>query len=120
MKLQMLITTPIKEDNKVFNATVFVSQKELKTVYKKIHLFDVQLSGEKFYRESLDFERGQKPSLFSFKGWKLGLSICYDLRFAELYGIYAQKGAEVLIVPSSFLKSHRRKTLGDFIESSCH
>lgn len=69
--------------------------------YDKIHLFDVDLPGET-YRESDTVEPGKGPLFVDLQGWRLGLSICYDVRFPELYRHYAAKGCQVLTVPSAF------------------
>jgi len=71
--------------------------------YSKIHLFDVKV-GKKTVTESDYFLAGEKPCLTEIMGVKVGLSICFDLRFPELYRYYAKKGAKVLFVPSSFTR----------------
>lgn len=70
--------------------------------YHKLHLFDVDLPGGEGYRESATFLPGHSVALAHAPPIKLGLSICYDLRFPELYRELAQQGAEVLLVPSAF------------------
>ena len=70
-------------------------------VYRKIHLFDVEVGGL-VYRESEAEEAGDEPVCVEADGWQLGLSICYDLRFPELYRILALEGAELLTVPAHF------------------
>ena len=74
--------------------------------YDKIHLFDVELSAEseqkKLYRESDDFSAGKRVTAVSTSLAKLGLSVCYDLRFAELYGQLAALDAQIIVVPSAF------------------
>jgi predicted amidohydrolase len=70
--------------------------------YRKIHLFDVDLPGGATFRESDAVEPGD-TTVVSDLGWgKLGLSVCYDLRFPELYRRLVGRGAEVLTVPSAF------------------
>jgi deaminated glutathione amidase len=70
--------------------------------YDKIHLFDVVLpSGEK-YQESLNVCAGSEPVVAEWGGTKLGLSICYDLRFAAQYRAMAKAGAEILTIPAAF------------------
>ena len=106
----MLLTTPIQEQGKVFNATVFISaDSSPKILYRKIHLFDTALENNRVYRESRQFEPGKMPTVWNFKGWKVGLSICYDLRFAELYGFYARRGVDIILVPSAFLRTTGKK-----------
>lgn len=75
---------------------------ELKAVYRKIHLFDVEIDGAR-YAESESEVAGDEIVVSEFRdGTKLGLSICYDLRFPELYRILALRGATVLTVPAAF------------------
>jgi predicted amidohydrolase len=70
--------------------------------YDKMHMFDVQVSESETYRESAGFAPGSDAVLAPTPFAMLGLSICYDLRFAYLYRALAQAGAEVLCVPSAF------------------
>jgi len=67
-----------------------------------IHLFDAQVSDTERYRESATYVAGNAPVLAQADGAKLGLSICYDLRFPNLYRHYAQSGAQILMVPAAF------------------
>lgn len=75
--------------------------------YKKIHLFDVDIDGKQI-RESSKTQSGSSPTLISTKidglELQLGLSICYDLRFPELYRLYAEQKAQIIFVPSCFTK----------------
>jgi deaminated glutathione amidase len=71
-------------------------------VYRKIHLFDVELGAAGSYAESDATSPGSALSVAEVAGFKLGLSICYDLRFPELYRALSQQGAEVLLVPAAF------------------
>ncbi len=68
----------------------------------KIHLFDIDIPGKITYKESDTFEPGKKICVFDTEFCKIGLGICYDLRFAELGLLMAQQGARVLIYPGSF------------------
>ena len=71
--------------------------------YRKMHLFDVTVSADTIYRESASVAAGEPEAVVvEFEGWRLGLSICYDLRFPELYRALSAAGAEVLFVPSAF------------------
>jgi len=70
--------------------------------YRKIHLFDIDLSAEVRFTESATVRPGTEVVTASTPLGTLGLSICYDLRFAELYGALAAQGAEILAVPSAF------------------
>jgi predicted amidohydrolase len=70
--------------------------------YDKIHMFDVQLAGGESYRESSTFRPGEKTVVAQTPWGKLGMTICYDLRFPHLYRDLAHAGAEMLSIPSSF------------------
>ena len=80
---------------------VFDSDGELVATYRKIHLFDVEVGGV-VYRESESEEPGDEAIVAEVEDWKLGLSVCYDVRFPELYRILALEGAEVVTVPAHF------------------
>jgi deaminated glutathione amidase len=85
------------------NTSVHVDpQGEVKAVYRKVHMFDVQI-GERSYRESDVEEPGEEIVLSEIaQGVELGLSICYDLRFPEVFRILAVRGARVIALPSAF------------------
>ena len=70
-------------------------------VYRKIHLFDVEVGGH-VYRESEAEEPGEEPVVARLEDWPIGLSVCYDVRFPELYRILALDGAELVTVPAHF------------------
>lgn len=70
-------------------------------VYDKIHLFDVDLP-DGCYHESAQIEAGETPLMVQLDEWWLGVSICYDLRFPELYRYYADGGCSLLSIPSAF------------------
>lgn len=70
--------------------------------YDKIHMFDVDVSPEETYRESDGFRPGRQAVMADMPIGKLGLSICYDIRFPQLYRRLAQGGARVLTVPAAF------------------
>ncbi len=70
--------------------------------YDKIHMFDVTVSETETYRESAGYRPGERAVVADTPFAKVGLSVCYDIRFAYLYRALAQAGAEVLLVPSAF------------------
>ena len=76
--------------------------------YDKIHLFDVQLEGGETYRESSSIEPGDTPVSLETPLGRLGLTVCYDLRFPELYRRLVDEGANVLLVPSAFTRATGR------------
>jgi predicted amidohydrolase len=75
---------------------------EIRARYDKIHLFNVTLAGGESYRESAAFRSGDRAVTVDAAGWRLGLSICYDLRFPRLYRDLARAGAQILTIPSAF------------------
>jgi deaminated glutathione amidase len=88
---------------KLANTCVHVDRKgEVRAVYRKVHMFDVEIDG-RAYRES-DVEQAGEEIVLSetADGVELGLSICYDLRFPELFRILAVRGARVIALPSAF------------------
>jgi predicted amidohydrolase len=80
---------------------VFDSDGELVATYRKIHLFDVEVGGV-VYRESESEEPGDEAVVVEAEDWQLGLSVCYDVRFPELYRILALEGAQLVTVPAHF------------------
>ena len=80
---------------------VFDPEGEIAAVYRKIHMFDVEVGGH-VYRESETEEPGDCPAATEIEGWKVGLTICYDLRFPELYRVLAVEGCEAITVPAAF------------------
>jgi deaminated glutathione amidase len=92
----------IPGDERVFNtSTVFGPNGELLALYRKIHLFDVDLVGATL-RESARVAPGAELALAKSDACTLGLSVCYDVRFPELYRQLTERGAQVLLVPSAF------------------
>jgi deaminated glutathione amidase len=82
-------------------SVVFGPDGELLGLYRKIHLFDVEVGGH-VYRESEAEEPGAEPVVVQGEGWPVGLTVCYDVRFPELYRILALEGAELVTVPAHF------------------
>jgi predicted amidohydrolase len=77
---------------------------EIAARYDKLHLFDVDLAGGESYRESRLFRSGDKAVVADLPFGRLGLSICYDLRFPALYRALAMAGAGIIAIPSAFTK----------------
>ena len=77
---------------------------EIAARYDKIHMFDVDLPGGESYRESRNFEAGGEAVVADLPWGRLGLTICYDLRFPSLFRALAQAGAGILAVPAAFTK----------------
>ena len=96
---------PIKVDNKLVNRSFLVGPKgDILYKYDKIHLYDVNLPNGDVYRESDTYKSGNKAIIAEIKEnkIKIGLTICYDLRFPHLYQDLAVNGAEIIVVPSAF------------------
>jgi predicted amidohydrolase len=74
----------------------------IRASYDKIHMFDVDLPNGEMYRESRNFRRGERAVVADMPWGRLGLSICYDLRFPQLYRTLAHAGASFLTIPAAF------------------
>ncbi len=120
-------TIPIAASTEKVRASflLFDSQGDICARYDKIHLFDVCVGDKEHYKESEAVEAGQKLVVVDSPVGKLGLSVCYDLRFPELYLALANQGAEVMLVPSAFTyltgKAHWQTLLkARAIENLCY
>lgn len=90
------------EADRAFNTSVLIDPAgALAAVYRKIHLFDVEVGGRE-YRESAQTAPGSEPVTGEVDGHVVGMSVCYDLRFPELYRALVDRGAQVLAVPAAF------------------
>jgi deaminated glutathione amidase len=102
-------TLPLRaeQEGRVFNSSLaYNPQGECVARYDKIHLFRFD-NGQERYDESRVLQRGNTPVVFSLPSsdghtWRVGMSVCYDLRFPELYRDYAHQGADLLLVPAAF------------------
>jgi predicted amidohydrolase len=83
-------------------SAVFGPSGKLLAAYRKIHLFDVDLTDGTSYRESASTLAGTEAVVVPVSDFTVGLSVCYDLRFPELYRALVDKGATVLTVPAAF------------------
>ena len=92
------------EDGRVrASSLVFNAQGERVVRYDKVHLFDVQVSdAQAQYSESLSYEAGSELACVEVEGCQVGLSVCYDLRFGELYRQLVTLGAQLITVPAAF------------------
>jgi deaminated glutathione amidase len=77
---------------------------QIKARYDKIHMFDVDLAGGESYRESATYRPGDRAVLANLPWGTLGMTICYDMRFPQLYRTLAQAGAMFITVPSAFTR----------------
>ncbi|CAN5311758.1 carbon-nitrogen hydrolase family protein [soil metagenome] len=93
------------EDGRIFNRGIMISPTgAIAARYDKIHMFDVDLGDGHSYRESATIAPGHEAVLSPCIGGPIGLSICYDLRFAALYRLLAKAGAQMLAIPAAFTK----------------
>jgi predicted amidohydrolase len=92
----------MKDREKLFNTSVLIGPDgEIEATYRKIHMFDVDVGGVA-YRESEHEESGSEIVIAHAGEVPVGMTVCYDVRFPELYRILAVRGARVIVVPSAF------------------
>lgn len=91
-------------DKLVNRSVMFLPDGSIAATYDKIHMFDVDLGGGETYRESANYAAGDRAVVAELPFGQLGLSICYDVRFAHLYRTLAQAGAQMIAVPAAFTK----------------
>ena len=92
-----------KAESKIYNTSVLLDREgRIAARYRKIHLFEAKLDNGQVIRERDTYAAGTEPVLVDVEGWKCGMSICYDLRFPELFRLYARQGAHLFFVPSNF------------------
>ena len=94
------------DDGRFTNRSVMINAEgKIVAFYDKIHMFDVTLSETERYHESKGYRPGTEAAVVQTPWAELGLSICYDLRFAALHRALARAGARVLSVPSAFARA---------------
>jgi len=95
---------------KLVNRSILISSKGIiKCYYDKIHMYDAKLSSKEKYFESKLFKSGNKIKITNLPWGKIGLSICYDLRFPKMYREMSKKGAVFISVPSAFTETTGKK-----------
>ncbi len=94
----------VGEEKAANRAFVFGPDGTLTNTYDKIHMFDVDLENGESWRESKVYQPGNKASVIDVAGARCGISICYDIRFPNLYRQQALAGAQILTAPSSFTR----------------
>ena len=96
----------LAEDGRISNRSYLVDpQGAVRARYDKVHLFDVDLARGESYRESSTIRPGETAVVVATPFGRLGLTICYDLRFPQLYRALAKAGADVLFVPAAFTRT---------------
>ncbi|XP_078512237.1 omega-amidase NIT2-A isoform X2 [Lissotriton helveticus] len=94
---------PEEDAGKLYNTcTVFGPDGKMLAKHRKIHLFDINVPGKICFQESETLSPGDSFSVFDTPYCKVGVGICYDIRFAELAQIYTKKGCQLLVYPGAF------------------
>ncbi|HKY95782.1 MAG TPA: nitrilase-related carbon-nitrogen hydrolase, partial [Kiloniellales bacterium] len=92
-----------QSDTKCWNrAYLFAPDGAIAARYDKIHMFDVEIGDGQSYRESKSFEPGRRAVMADLPWGRLGLTICYDIRFPQLYRALAKAGAAFIAAPAAF------------------
>ena len=100
----------LKIKNKLVNRSILISSKgRIRCYYDKIHMYDAKLSAKEKYFESRIFKSGNKIKISKLPWGKIGLSICYDLRFPGMYKKMSKRGAIFISVPSAFTETTGKK-----------
>ena len=95
--------TLMSDDGRLFNRSVLISEEgRVVAGYDKIHMFDATLPSGTVIRESSAYRPGERAVIAATPWGKLGMTVCYDLRFPQLYRALARGGATMLAIPSSF------------------
>jgi len=92
-----------KNKKKLVNRSIFInSNGKILKRYDKIHMFDVNISKKETHRESNTFKAGKNIAFLKLNKIKIGLTICYDLRFPNLFRRLAKMGSEIILMPAAF------------------
>ncbi|XP_006613366.1 deaminated glutathione amidase-like [Apis dorsata] len=96
-------TIPERDGDKLFNTcTIWGPDGTLIAKHRKMHLFDINIPDKIIFRESDSLSSGNSLTMFEVKNCKIGIGICYDIRFEEMARIYRNKGCQMLIYPAAF------------------
>lgn len=94
---------PEKHDGKTYNSSFFINPEgEIIGVHRKVHLFDIDVPDAISFKESQTLTAGNNVTVIDTELGKIGICICYDIRFPELLRLMALEGAELIIVPGAF------------------
>lgn len=103
------LSVRLEDDERVANRSYLLDTAgDVVAKYDKIHMFDVDLGNGESYRESNGFRPGDRAVVADLPWGRLGLSVCYDLRFPQLYRALAHAGADFLSIPSAFTRQTGR------------
>lgn len=98
------MAVPLADGRFANRAHLFGPDGALITTYDKIHMFDVDLAGGESWRESATYGPGDRCVVAQLDGFTVGLGICYDVRFAPLFRVQAQAGAQLISTPAAFTR----------------
>ncbi|KAL2501082.1 Omega-amidase [Forsythia ovata] len=94
---------PERSGDRLYNTCcVFGADGKLKAKHRKIHLFDIDIPGQMTFKESKTLTAGETPTIVDTDVGRIGIGICYDIRFQELAAIYAARGAHLICYPGAF------------------
>ncbi|MDE1900059.1 MAG: carbon-nitrogen hydrolase family protein [Alphaproteobacteria bacterium] len=102
------IPVSVGEDRLANRSFLFSPRGEVAARYDKIHMFDATLSDTEVYRESRNYRPGSKAVIADTPWGKIGMTICYDLRFPQLHRALAKAGASILTIPAAFVATTGR------------
>ncbi|MGD2173235.1 MAG: carbon-nitrogen hydrolase family protein [Gammaproteobacteria bacterium] len=96
----------IRDGERIVNRSFLLDEQgEIRARYDKLHMFDIELKNGEAYRESDAIAPGDRAVVVETPLGKLGLSVCYDLRFGALYRALAHAGAEIITIPAAFTQT---------------
>ncbi len=93
--LKVISTVPLREGSNIYDASLLITHEGVSGIYRKLHLF-------RPYGEDKVFTPGKELGIFNVGHYKVGVAICYDLRFPELFRALAMGGAKIIFVPASW------------------
>lgn len=94
---------PELDNNKLYNSSfIFDEYGKIIGSHRKMHLFDIDIPGKITFKESETLSAGNKITVLDTELCKIGVAVCYDIRFTELLRIMALKGAELIVIPGAF------------------
>ncbi len=110
--INLLSTMFLRSGNKIYNSAILISRDlSIVTIYNKIHLFDAY-----GYSESSLFSNGFTPSkIVRVQDLNVGIAICFDIRFPELFRVYALSGADVVLIPAAWFRGDYKEEILRFL-----